>query len=438
MNINQSDCPTADTPTVPLSPVGVFWYSLANLGFGAFYAFNNYVLPLWMGAYTHNAILLGLLGGSHSFEGVFVQPVVGSISDRMHGPGGRRRPFLRLFIALSALFLLLAPAATLLPGTARLAGIVACVFLFTLTFNVAADPYQALLADITTTEQRGRVSGIWFFIGATGQVLILLFLAALLLVPGLHLSLEWGFPIVGLLLLATTLLTCAKTQEPTVTTPPETQRGHWDDIRLALSGLRDLPQARIYMGMFFLYGAGLGAVTPYLTKFIKQVTGCADWQTLALSAWLLVVTALGSLLFGAVSSRIGFKPLLMLSLILIAAAALNALWVTTLLQVGLVLSVAGLGIGAQNASAYPLLTRLVPPREIGFYVGLQTAAASLAGPAAVALTGTLINRSVGHAGYRMIFVVCAVCLLLAMGVLSALRVDRAAGEVARRERELGA
>ncbi len=437
MNINQSDRPTA-TPTVPLSPTGVFWYSLANLGFGAFYAFNNYVLPLWLSAYTSNAVLLGLLGGSHSFEGVFIQPVIGSISDRMRGPGGRRRPFLRLFIALSALFLLLAPAATLLPGTARLAGIVACVFLFTLTFNVAADPYQALLADITTTEQRGRVSGIWFFVGSAGQVLILLFLAALLLVPGLHLSLEWGFPIVGLLLLATTLLTCAKTQEPTVTTPPETQRGHWDDIRLALSGLRDLPQARIYMGMFFLYGAGLGAVTPYLTKFIKQVTGCADWQTLALSAWLLVVTALGSLLFGAVSSRIGFKPLLMLSLILIAAAALNALWVTTLLQVGLVLSVAGLGIGAQNASAYPLLTRLVPPREIGFYVGLQTAAASLAGPAAVALTGTLINRSVGHAGYRMIFVVCAVCLLLAMGVLSALRVDRAAGEVARRERELGA
>ena len=153
--------PIRDTsaPTIPLSSAGVFWYSLANLGFGAFYAFNNYVLPLWLGAYTHNAILLGLLGGSHSFEGIFIQPVVGSVSDRMQGPGGRRRPFMRVFIALAALFLLLAPAATLLPGTARLAGIVVCVFLFTLTFNVAADPYQALLADITTTEQRGRVSG---------------------------------------------------------------------------------------------------------------------------------------------------------------------------------------------------------------------------------------------------------------------------------------
>ena len=426
----------AGSPITPLSSAGVFWYSLANLGFGAFYAFNNYVLPLWLGAYTHNAILLGLLGGSHSFEGVFIQPVVGSISDRLRGPGGRRRPFMRVFITLAALFLLLAPAATLLPGTARLAGIVACVFLFTLTFNVAADPYQALLADITTTEQRGRVSGLWFFVGAAGQVLILLFLAALQLIPHLHLSLEWGFPIVGLLLLFTTLLTCATTREPTVTTPPETRGGHWDDITLALAGLRDLPQARIYMGMFFLYGAGIGAVTPFLTTFIKQVTGCKDWQSLALSALLLVMTALGSLLFGAVSSRVPPKSLLMLSLVLIAAAALNALWITTLLQVGVVLSVAGLGIGAQNASAYPLLTRLVPAREIGFYVGLQTAAASLAGPIAVVLTGRMINHSVGHEGYRLIFAVCAVCLLLALAVLTRLREDRAAGEVAGREREI--
>ena len=425
-----------ETPTAPLSSAGVFWYSLANLGFGAFYAFNNYVLPLWLGAYTHNAILLGLLGGSHSFEGVFIQPVVGSISDRLRGPGGRRRPFMRVFVTLAALFLLLAPAATLLPGAARLAGIVACVFLFTLTFNVAADPYQALLADITTTEQRGRVSGLWYFVGAAGQVLILLFLAALLLVPNLHLSLEWGFPIVGLLLLVTTLLTCAKTHEPTITTPPETRHGHWDDIKMALAGLRDLPQARIYMAMFFLYGAGIGAVTPFLTTFIKQVTGCKDWQSLALSALLLVMTALGSLLFGAVSRRITPKSLLLLSLILIAAAALNALWITTLLQVGVVLSVAGLGIGAQNASAYPLLTRLVPAREIGFYVGLQTAAASLAGPAAVALTGSLTNHATGHGGYRLIFAVCAVCLLLALAVLTRLRETLAADEVAQREKTL--
>ena len=430
--INQ--LPSNEQPQVPLSQSGVFWYSLANLGYGAFYAFNNFVLTLWIQGYTHNAVLQGLVGGSHSFEGVFIQPVVGSISDRLAGPGGRRRPFMRLFILISAVFLLLAPAAALLPPPLRIAGIIGCIFLFTLTFNVAIDPYQALLADITTPEQRGKVTGSWFFVGALGQVLILVLLAVLRLMPKLHIPLGLGFPLVSLLMLATTLLTCARTVEPRVLVPAEAARGPLGDISIALGGLRTLKQARLYMVMFFLFGAGIGQVTPYLTTFIKQVTGCGDSFSLALAAFLLVMTGAGSLVFGPLADRIGFKRLLMLSMALIAVAALNALWVSSLLSVAAVLAVAGLGIGAQNASAYPLLTRLVPAKEIGFYVGLQTAAASLAGPGAVLLTGALIN----HSGYRMIFAVCAVCLLAALAAVSLLREPAAIGEIAAREQEISA
>ncbi len=422
----------------PLSRSGVFWYSLANLGYGAFYAFNNFVLTLWIQGYTHNAVLQGLVGGSHSFEGVFIQPVVGSISDRLAGPGGRRRPFMRLFVLVSAAFLLLAPAAALLPPPLRIAGILGCIFLFTLTFNVAIDPYQALLADITTPEQRGKVTGNWFFVGAIGQVLILILLAVLLLVPKLHIPLGIGFPVVSLLMLTTTLLTCARTAEPRIVPPTESPRGHLGDIGLALGGLRTLKQARLYMVMFFLYGAGVGAVTPYLTTFIKQVTSCGDSVSLALSAFLLVMTAIGSLVFGPQGDKIGFKRLLMLSMALVGVAALNALWVSSLLSVAVILALAGLGIGAQNASAYPLLTRLVPAKEIGFYVGLQTAAASLAGPGAVLLTGFLINHHSGHgqSGYRLIFAVCAACLVLALLAISFLREPAAAGEIAVREQEM--
>jgi maltose/moltooligosaccharide transporter len=427
--------PTPSPVTRPLSASGIFWYSLANIGYGAFYAFNNFVLPLWLQSYTHSAVIKGLLGGSHSFEGVFIQPVIGSISDRLAGPGGRRRPFMRLFILISAVLLVLTPAAALLPPGVRLGGVVGCIFLFTLTFNVAIDPYQALLADITTEEQRGKVTGTWYFIGAMGQVLILILLAALLLLPKLHIPLGLGFALVGVLMLTTTLLTCARTPEPYVLPPHEAKSGHWADISLALAGLQTLKQARLYMVMFFLYGAGIGAVTPNLTTFIKQVTGCGDSAALGLSAFLLVMTAIGSLAFGPLSDRLGFQRMLMVSLALVAAAAANALWITSLPQVAIVLGIAGLGIGAQNASAYPLLTRLVPVKEIGFYVGLQTGAASLAGPGAVLLAGWLIDHhsGPGQSGYRLSFAVCAVCLLLALVALSFLREPRAAAEVAARE-----
>ena len=424
----------------PLPPSGVFWYTLANLGYGAFYAFNNFVIPLWLASFTNNAVLLGIMGGSHSFEGVFIQPIVGSISDRLQGAGGRRRPFMRLFIAFSALFLLLAPVAAYLPLAARLVGIILCIFLFTLTFNVAVDPYQALLADITSREQRGKVTGTWYFVGAFGQVLILALIAVL------RLPLNAGFVLVGLGMLGTTLLTCAKTSEPNVATPPESSQGHWEDIKLALAGLRRLHQARTYMVTFFFTGAGLGAVTPFLTLFIEKITNCAynplhpdkpnHTPALMLSVFLIACTGVGSLAFGPLVNRFGPKRLLVLSLGLIGAAALAAGGIHTLPQVAVVLGLAGLGIGAQNASAYPLLTRLVPVKEIGFYVGLQTAAMSLAGPISVWLTGTLINHS--HGEYRIIFIVCAVCILLALAILSFLHEPLAGQEVTAREREITA
>ncbi len=267
---------------------------------------------------------------------------------------------------------------------------------------------------------------MWYFVGALGQVSILATIALL------HLPLVVAFTLVGLLMLATTLLTCAKTREPAVLPPAETPRGHRDDILLALRGLRVLHQARLYMAMFFLYGAGVGAVTPYLSLFIKRITHCSDGTALLMSVLLLVCTGIGSLLFGPLVSRAGPKRLLLFSMAFVAFAAANALWVHSLIQVAVVLGLAGLGIGAQNASSYPLLTRIVPPKEVGFYVGLQTAAMAVAGPGAVALTSLLIERS----GYRAIFAVCAVCVLLSFAVLSLLREGDAAGEIAARQQEI--
>lgn len=417
---------TADTPPPPeirspLTLTGILWYSLANLGYGMFYAFNNASLPLWLQSYTQNAILLRLMAGTHSFEGTIIQPLVGLASDRIRSRWGRRRPFMLLFTPVSASFLLLTPVAAHLPLTLRLGAIITCIFLFTMTFNVAADPYQALLADITPPDHRGRVTGIWFFFGALGQVLVLL----------LPIPLGLKFGIVALVMIGTTLVTCVLTREPSptsISTPTQSRR---HELFEALHGVRTLRQAGIYLLLFFFYGAGVEAVVPSLTIFIKTITKCSNHQAETMFLILMIATSIGTLPCGWVADRIGFRRLLMISMVLITVASLNGLWVTTLPQVGIVLALAGLGIAAQNASAYPLLTRLVPAEEIGFYTGLQTTASSVSGPASLFLTGILIN----HIGYRVIFAVCAACLLLSLGAVVTLNERRAPNEIAARRRE---
>jgi maltose/moltooligosaccharide transporter len=405
-------------PLPALSPVQSFWYCLANLGYGAFYALNNAVLPLFLKAYTQDARLIGLLGSTHSFEGTIIQPIVGSASDRLRTRWGRRRPFMLLFTPLSALFLILTPAASHLPGSVRLAAIIACIFLFTVCFNVAVDPYQALMPDITPEPQRGRVMGLWMFVGVIGQALLVL----------LPLAPVVKFGIVAVLMPVTTLLTCLMVREPRPPDEPVAARRFSQEMVIALQGLSTLREAGKSLLTLFFAGIGIGAVLPFLTLFVEKITGANDQQAQMMFLALMLSTAVGVLPFGWLTDRIGPKRVLFIGLGLIGIAALNGLWITSLTQVTMVLIVAGLGNAAQSASAYPLLTELVPAEEIGFYTGLQTTALSIATPLTTVITGELVNQG----GYRYIFLVCALGIFLALSILAFVRVRAARLEVAAR------
>jgi Na+/melibiose symporter-like transporter len=327
-----------------------------------------------------------------------------------------------VFIPLSALFLILTPLAAHLPVSLRLGAILASIFLFTVFFNVASDPYQALMPDITPVSQRGRVTGFYALAGVLGQ-------AALMLAP-LEISLK--FVLCAALMLVTTFLTCALVKEPSLPAEPENglQRSA---IVEALNGLRSLRQTRKALAAIFCSGLGIGAVFPFLTLFIKTITRGTDQQAQQMFMVLMVATAVGVLPFGRVVDRIGPKRLLLVGQGLIALAALNGLWVQTLPQIMVVMALAGLGNAAQSVSAYPLLTELVPAGEVGFYTGLQSTATSIATPVTAFLTGELINQG-GH-NYRMIFAVCAVFVAGSIAILTQVHLRDAGAEIAERERE---
>jgi maltose/moltooligosaccharide transporter len=411
--------PAAPVARLPRSKI--FWYGLANLGFGAFYAFNNAAMTVWLGRFTNNAALIGLLGGTHSFEGAVVQPVVGSISDRLRTSWGRRRPFLLLFVPLSALFLVLTPLAAHLPVGTRLGAIIASIFLFTMFFNVAQDPYNALMPDITPVWQRGRVTGVMMFLGLLGQGSILL----------LDLPLPWKFGLLAAAMLATTLATCATIREPRHAPVPESAPRKRDALRAALRGLRTLRQARKYLLVMFCYGAGVNAVLPLLARFVQNITGCTDHQAELTFMVLMLATAAAVLPFGWLTDRVGPKRVLLFGLSMIEVAALNGLWVTTLPQVVAIFVLAGLGNAATTATLNPLLYELVPAEEVGLYTGLATTAYSIAEPGFAVLTGSLVN---GH-GYRLVFVVCAAGVLAGVAILTFVRLRFAAAEIDARNRD---
>src|SRR5262249_41329650 len=142
-------------------------YAAGSIGTGAFYAFNNFVLPPILKSFGAPDLLIGLLSSTRSIEGAVIQPTVGALSDRVWTRFGRRRVFLGIGIPPSAAFFV---AGAFVQSLWALAVV---IFLFSIFFNVAVDPYTALLADIAPLEQRGWLSGLATAVQLVSSVMFL-------------------------------------------------------------------------------------------------------------------------------------------------------------------------------------------------------------------------------------------------------------------------
>src|SRR2546429_3917654 len=87
-----------------LSLATKLFYSAGSIGTGAFYSFNNFVLPPILKSFGAPDLLIGLLSSTRSIEGAVIQPTVGVLSDRVWTRFGRRRVFMLIGVPLSAAF----------------------------------------------------------------------------------------------------------------------------------------------------------------------------------------------------------------------------------------------------------------------------------------------------------------------------------------------
>ena len=108
---------------------------------------------------------VAVLEGVGTFLSIFVQPVVGAISDRTNSRFGRRRPYIVVGTLGSCLFLVLM---TLAGSFWWLLGL---YFLLQVSENTAQGPYQGLLPDVVPEAERSAASG---FVGGGNLLGILL------------------------------------------------------------------------------------------------------------------------------------------------------------------------------------------------------------------------------------------------------------------------
>lgn len=424
-----------------LSPLKVIAYSCGNLAAGLYYAFNSFTLPLFLSLFTHNAILIGWLSSTRSFEQFIVQPVVGAWSDRSWTRVGRRAPFFLLAMPVSAFFLVVSGHIPTDPTFIWVA--VACVFLFSFFFNIGVDPYVALLADVTPSEQRGTVNGVAAVFGFVGQVALLIAAAffftahpelVFYLVAG---ALLVGFGIVALGVRETRRHSAAEgaDKRPLLRGWRNYLRERWREDREAVK----------LLGVKFLYQFGINAAIPFLTLFVVVEIGANGWSGMVgglplasglagmdaagisqlCGAVLLLSTAIFAAPVGLLGDRFGKKRIFALGLFVMGIGALVCAFARSIPELMFYLLLVGFGNAAQTVLYFPYLTDLISNDRAGEFQGLSAAAETGGVFLSILVAGELINLNLFGLHYRTVFILTGVFLLLGFVAVLFVRAKRA-------------
>lgn len=330
--------------------------------------------------------------------GMIVQPIIGHYSDRTWTRFGRRKPFFMAGAIAACLGMILMPnagaLATMLPLVLMGAGM---LMIMDASFNVAMEPFRALVADKLPSSQRtegfsaqtaligiGAVIGSWlpWFLANVGGVSDT---AAAGLVPD---NVKWSFYIGGFLLLAAVFWTIFTTKEYSPAEQnayagleEEVEKG---GLSLIFKDLVKMPKTMRQLGWVqFFSWFGLFSMWVFTTPAIAHhVYGCAiddtnsqaysdagNWTGIIFGVYNLV-SAIFALLLPTIAAKVGRKRTHAISLICGGLGLISIYFATS--PTFLIFSMIGVGIAWASilAMPYAMLAGSLPVNKMGVYMGI--------------------------------------------------------------------
>ena len=340
-------------------------------------------------------------------------PVAGSLSDRSRSRFGRRIPFMAAGTAINVLFLLLLARF----GRGSSIGLyLLCYLGVQLGNNVSGGPYAGLIPDRVPRAERGAASGWLALMTALGTMLGAVGAGALIRGE------RYGpaYAAVALVLAFFLALTMAGVREEPALTPRTPLRLGPFLRSFLLRG----PEYRDFYFVLFtraLVTMGIYSVFTFFQYFLRDIVRAQD-PVLQTSYLVAVIIAAGiptSLAAGAVSDRVGRKPLVYLSGGTMALAAVLFIAVgvrPSLPAMFWIGALFGIGYGAYQAADWALAIDVLPrgdsaARDMGiWHVSLvlpQMLAPALTGAILASLKGTSLLL-----GYAVVFVITAAWFVL--------------------------
>lgn len=355
------------------------------------------LLPLFMvGTLGLGVAAVGLIDGIAEATASITKVFSGWISDRL----GKRKPLILLGYGLAAL------SKPLFPLAAGAGTVLAARFADRLGKGIRGAPRDALIADVTPLEIRGRAFGLRQSMDTAGAFVGPLVAIALMWLLANDIRAVFWFAAIPAVIAV--LIVIFTVREP-AHDPAQPAR-----VPLRLADLKALD--RFYWA---LVGIGVLFTLARFSEAFLILKASADGLPLWLAPTVLVVMNLvysvAAYPAGILSDRVGTRGLLLASLIVLAAADLLLALVPGLVAAFVAIALWGLHMGLSQGLLSRLVADRAPAPLRGSAFGLFNLAAGLAMLAASGTAG-LLWQSFGPAATFLAgaaFAVAAACALLA-------------------------
>jgi len=396
------------------------------LGFGFFgvsviWGTYNLFVPIFLAdKFDLAPALIGFFMTIDNIAALFIQPPVGSWSDRLRTPLGRRMPFILIGAPIGALAFGVIPLASVLPI------FVASTSTLLLSMALWCTPVVALMPDITPSPYRSQANGIINFMGGIGFIVAALGGSALY-----EINPAFPFWLGSALVLLSSLLVFAFIREPKEYEAVEHQPGMFASLKEIL-GDKEKSAIRMLLAIFFWF-LGYAAIEAFFTLYARNHLGLPEADGARLLGHLSLIFVLFALPSGFIGSKIGRRKTISMGIIIMGALMLAMFFVpantlTTLLTslpvlgdllvISVFLMLAGAAWALININSLPMVVDMTTAARLGTFTGLYYLFSTLSAIVGPTVNGAIIQATDNN--YNMVMLVApifmAVALVLIWGV----------------------
>ena len=381
-----------------------FFIGFAFLAISSFWQMYDNIIPLILQNTFHlSEAVIGMIMAIDNVLAVFLLPIIGTLSDKVDTPLGKRTPFIIGGTIVAVTVMMLLPTAD---KTGNLILFVVALGVTLIAMASYRSPSVALMPDLTPKPLRSKANAIINLMGAIGGVYTLL-LIKMLVGDGTQPSyLPVFLGVAGIMVVSVVLLVITTNEKKiakqvALEYPEEEEKEvkQISNVKEKMDPAVKKSLVFILLSVFFWFTA-YNAVTTAFSRYAVTVWKMEGGGYASCLMTATVAAIISYIPIGIIASKIGRKKTILIGIILMGACFLMAAFMPSyhpIINVGFCMI--GIGWAAIGVNSFPMVVEMSKSGDVGKFTGLYYTFSMAAQIMTPILSGLLLD----FVSYRTLF-----------------------------------